>query len=350
VSITEGPLLQTGGSTFFFWDNLGHPTDVGNCILGYGLHVDGPGVLAVVTFQALQKGGTSPLSFSYVNFSDVNLDSMVVGHSDGKVVVKTTAPTITSSAVTVGIVGQPYQYDVDATGDPVPTYALAAGYPAGMTINSESGLVQWTPAAIGDYPVTVEASNIAGTATQSFTIHVSSALQAPTIISAPVTNGRIGELYVYDVDATGLPIPTYALQSTPTPPAGMTIDAVTGMIQWTPSTAGDFDVAVSATNTVGESIQAFTIRVACCSGRVGDANGQGEYPDEITLGDIMLLVDVKFISSDCSKLTCLTEADVNQDGGTNPNCEDHVTLGDIMTLVDFLFITGPDVAVLLECL
>ena len=88
----------------------------------------------------------------------------------------------------------------------------------------------------------------------------------------------------------------------------------------------------------------------CCVGRVGDANGLGEYPDEITLGDIMLLVDAKFISGDCSKLACLTEADANQDGGINPSCDDHVTLGDIMTLVDFLFITGPDVAVLPDCL
>ena len=88
----------------------------------------------------------------------------------------------------------------------------------------------------------------------------------------------------------------------------------------------------------------------CCQGRVGDANGEGEYPDEVTLGDIMLLVDVKFISSDCSKLPCLTEADVNQDGGIDPSCEDHVTLGDIMTLVDFLFITGPENATLPDCL
>jgi hypothetical protein len=91
-------------------------------------------------------------------------------------------------------------------------------------------------------------------------------------------------------------------------------------------------------------------RLTCCIGRVGNANGEGDYPDEVTLGDIMLMVDVKFISGDCSKLPCLAEADVNQDGGTNPNCDDHVTLGDIMTLVDFLFITGPDVAVLPECL
>jgi phosphatidylserine/phosphatidylglycerophosphate/cardiolipin synthase-like enzyme len=38
---------------------------------------------------------------------------------------------------------------------------------------------------------------------------------------------------------------------------------------------------------------------------VGDANGDGDYPDEVTLGDIMLLVDVKFISSDWSPFTTL---------------------------------------------
>jgi len=89
---------------------------------------------------------------------------------------------------------------------------------------------------------------------------------------------------------------------------------------------------------------------SCCVGRVGDANGSNEPTDEITLGDIMLMVDVKFISGDCTKLACLAEADVNQDGGAAPTCEDHVTLGDIMTLVDFLFITGPETAVLQDCL
>jgi hypothetical protein len=91
-------------------------------------------------------------------------------------------------------------------------------------------------------------------------------------------------------------------------------------------------------------------QVPCCVGRTGDANGEGVYPDEVTLGDIMLLVDVKFVSGDCTKLACIAEADVNQDGGDNPNCDDHVTLGDIMTLVDFLFITGPENATLPECL
>jgi hypothetical protein len=86
----------------------------------------------------------------------------------------------------------------------------------------------------------------------------------------------------------------------------------------------------------------------CWVGRVGDANmSQETEPDEVTLGDIMLLVDVKFISGDCTNLTCIAEADVNQDGGSVPTCDDNVTLGDIMVLVDHLFISNTP---LKECL
>ncbi|MCJ7489278.1 MAG: hypothetical protein MUO87_03915, partial [Thermoplasmata archaeon] len=93
---------------------------------------------------------------------------------------------------------------------------------------------------------------------------------------------------------------------------------------------------------------------SCCEERVGDANGIGVYPEsDVSLGDIMLMVDVLFISNDCTKLACPEEADVNQSGGANPlqsACLDYVSLGDIMTLVDFLFITGPETAVLNTCL
>ena len=109
--------------------------------------------------------------------------------------------------------------------------------------------------------------------------------------------------------------------------------------------------AYGGTWTAGQSCTTFQCGpTSCCVGRVGDANGSHEPTDEVTLGDIMLMVDVKFISGDCSKLPCLTEADVNQDGGATPNCDDHVTLGDIMTLVDFLFISGPENATLRDCL
>jgi hypothetical protein len=106
---------------------------------------------------------------------------------------------------------------------------------------------------------------------------------------------------------------------------------------------GPFDITAANIDWLGVYLP------TCCQGRVGDANGQGVYPDEVTLGDIMLLVDVKFISGDCNMLPCLREADVNRSGGPEPTCDD-ITLVDIMILVDFIFINSPGPMTLPECL
>jgi plastocyanin len=89
----------------------------------------------------------------------------------------------------------------------------------------------------------------------------------------------------------------------------------------------------------------------CCNLRVGDVNGAGTYPNEVTIGDIQLMVTALFISSlPCGQnLHCLAEADVNQSGGANPKCTD-ITIADIQTLVNHLFICGPVSCPLKTCL
>ena len=83
---------------------------------------------------------------------------------------------------------------------------------------------------------------------------------------------------------------------------------------------------------------------------MGDANGTGTYPNEVTIGDVSTIIDAKFISGTCTgKIACLPEGDVNQSGGANPDCGD-ITISDVSTLVDFLFITGPQNATLKGCL
>jgi hypothetical protein len=91
--------------------------------------------------------------------------------------------------------------------------------------------------------------------------------------------------------------------------------------------------------------------VSCCVGRVGNANGLGNPPNEVTISDVQLLVFSKFISTvPCTQnLPCLTEADVNQSGGVSPKCSD-VTISDIQTLVYHLFVRGPANAPLKSCL
>jgi hypothetical protein len=85
---------------------------------------------------------------------------------------------------------------------------------------------------------------------------------------------------------------------------------------------------------------------ACCVGRVGDANNSGQ--DEPTIGDISVLIDVKFISLDPSVLPCLAEGDVNRSGGSSPTLDD-ITIADISYLIDYLIITGPLEMTLPDC-
>jgi|GEM_PF-5427494 len=95
-----------------------------------------------------------------------------------------TAPVISSAPVTTAMVGSAYSYTVTSSGYPVATYSLTAP-PSGMTINSTTGLIQWTPAASGNYNITVVASNgVSPDASQSFTLAVSGVLSLPAGIVA----------------------------------------------------------------------------------------------------------------------------------------------------------------------
>lgn len=83
--------------------------------------------------------------------------------------------------------------------------------------------------------------------------------QAPSIISKPVTSAVRGGIYRYDVEASGVPTPTFGLAQKP---SGMTIDGATGVITWRPAVSGTVSVVVSATNGIGpDATQVFTIEV-----------------------------------------------------------------------------------------
>jgi hypothetical protein len=96
----------------------------------------------------------------------VIFDSYEIDHC-----VMPAAPEITSAPVTEAFVNVPYSYDVVATGNPPPTYALLVA-PPGMSIDEITGAISWTPTAVGDYDVAVEAHNSEGTDNQAFSIHV----------------------------------------------------------------------------------------------------------------------------------------------------------------------------------
>ncbi len=149
------------------------------------------------------------------------------------------APSITSSAVTIATEDTLYSYDVDAT-DPENaslTYSLTSA-PAGMTINASSGVIAWTPTegVSSSGTVTVSVSDGGLSNTQSFTITVTAVNDAPVISSSSITTATQGVVYSYDVNATDAESGTLTFALT-TSPAGMAINASTGVITWIPTNA-----------------------------------------------------------------------------------------------------------------
>lgn len=178
-------------------------------------------------------------------------------------------PVVTSMPKGPAVVGLPYQYQVnaqDADGDTLGFLLLDP--PLGMTVNSVSGLVSWTPAVaqIGDQPVSISVSDgQGGTVTQSFTLGVvaSAKNDAPTITSVPTSAVALGRTYRYQVaaiDPNGDPL-TFSLIDNP---SGLTITP-TGLVQWTPTATqlGAANVALHVDDGRGGfSTQSFAIKVA----------------------------------------------------------------------------------------
>ena len=97
------------------------------------------------------------------------------------------APVIESDPTLTATEGALYTYVVEATdpeGDTL-TYSLTTS-PTGMTINSSTGVISWTPASAGSYDVTVEVADQYRSTSQSFTITVGETILT-SIVVLPTT-------------------------------------------------------------------------------------------------------------------------------------------------------------------
>ncbi len=180
------------------------------------------------------------------------------------------APAITSTAPLQATVGRPYVYHVSAEDlekDPL-RFGLSS-LPAGMTIDSLTGRIVWTPAGdqLGSHEVTVEVNDgRGGNDAQTFEIEVAATRDnhAPQIVSQPPTTAAVGQLYRYEAVATDADADALSFDL-PVKPFGMSVDSMSGVVAWKPvaDDVGQHDVVLRVRDGQGGvDLQALRIDVA----------------------------------------------------------------------------------------
>ncbi|WP_287699209.1 putative Ig domain-containing protein [Microcystis sp. M046S2] len=212
-----------------------------------------PGSIASPDFHTVQlKAGET---VSNINFGNIKIDQPIPNQ----------APVFTSTAPTTAQIGQLLTYRAtatDANNDRL-TYSLL-NQPEGMAVDAETGILIWQPKQnqIGNNRVVLRVSDgKGGIANQEFFLNTKGINTPPQIISSPNTLTLINNTYSYEVRATDFDNDTltYSLIN---PPEGMTINANTGLIAYTPTNLGKQTVEIKVSDGFGgTNTQSYQLQV-----------------------------------------------------------------------------------------
>lgn len=193
------------------------------------------------------------LSVGTTNFTIKATDSSSPAQTATVNVSLVANPLLTIPALTLpnAIVGILYNTTLSSTGGVGPiTWSISAGtLPAGVSLNASTGALSGTILAVGTSSFTVKATDSSSphqTATATVGITTNSLLTIPTIT---IPDAVIGLLFNTSLSTTGGVGPITWSVSSGSLPAGLTLNASTGLLSGLPVTVGPTSFTVQATDS-----------------------------------------------------------------------------------------------------
>ena len=197
----------------------------------------------------------TPTTLGSYNFTVQAADATpITGTRNYTVLIGTNILTIAPSTVPSGTRGMAYNQTLTASGGTGPyTYAVTSGaLPAGLSL-SAAGVISGTPSGSGVSSFTIGATDsVANTGSQNYTLSIGtdSLTVNPASLPAPVA----GRPYSQSVSATGGTAPYTFSIAAGALPAGLTLNATTGLISGTPT---------------GFATASFTVQALDINGNIG---------------------------------------------------------------------------------
>ena len=159
--------------------------------------------------------------------------------------------SITTVSLPGGALTQPYSQTVTAINGTAPlTWSIASGaLPAGLQLNSATGLISGTPTQAGNSTFDILVTDTTNaTARKTLSINIAN---NPLVITSNGFSGDVLVAFSQTLAATG-GTPPYTWSVPPnTLPAGLQLNGSTGVISGTPGAGGVFPVLFSATDVNG---------------------------------------------------------------------------------------------------